>query len=179
MLRRFLPKPRLYGIDHRLRLRITGYATLHGPMSRLRVSETANLSDVVINTRCGSVDIGDDVLFGHGVLLLTGTHDFRRTGQGRMQVPQTVARNIVIEAGAWIASGAIIIGPCRIGTNAVADSGCIIDFDIPADTVVRVRQELTMDAIRYFEPRQQGHLDVPATGGFGQATPRQPKSMID
>jgi acetyltransferase-like isoleucine patch superfamily enzyme len=149
MLRRLLPKPRLYGIDHRLRMRLTGYATLHGPMSRLRVSETANLSDVIINTRCGSVDIGDDVLFGHGVLLLTGTHDFRRTGPGRMEVPQSVDRSIVIEPGAWIASRVVIIGPCRIGAIAVIGSGCVIDFDIPADTVVRVRQEFTMDAIRY------------------------------
>jgi hypothetical protein len=158
LLRRILPKPRLYGFDHRLRMRLTGYATLHGPMSRLRASETANLSDVVINTRCGSVDIGDYVFFGHEVLLLTGTHDFRRTGQGRMPARQAEDRNIVIEQGAWIASRAIIIGPCRIGANAVIGCGCIIDFDVPPDTVIRVRQEYTMEPIRYLEPER----DVPS-----------------
>jgi acetyltransferase-like isoleucine patch superfamily enzyme len=161
MLSRLLPKPRLYGVEHRLRLRLTGYATVHGPISRLRVSKTANLSDVLINTRCGSVEIGDYVFFGHDVLLLTGTHDFRRTDLGRLPARATADRNIVIEQGAWIASRAIIMGPCRIGRNAVVGCGCIVDFDVPPDTVVRVRQEHTMDAIKYLES-QPNERDLPS-----------------
>jgi len=153
MLRGFLPVPKLHGFDHRLRARLTGHTILYGPLSRVRVSDTACLSNAVINTNGGFVDIGDYAFLGHDVLLLTGTHDFRRTGPIRQLALDTADRNIVIEPGAWIASGAIIIGPCRIGTNAVVGSGCIIDFDVPADTVVRVRQEYTMDPIRYAEPR--------------------------
>jgi acetyltransferase-like isoleucine patch superfamily enzyme len=95
------------------------------------------------------VEIGDYVFFGHDVLLLTGTHDFRETGLRRQSNRQNTDRNIVIERGAWIASRALIIGPCRIGSNAVVGCGCVIDFDVPADTVVRIRQEVTKDAIRY------------------------------
>jgi serine acetyltransferase len=58
-------------------------------------------------------------------------------------------RDIIIESGAWIASRAIIIGPCRIGRNAVIGSGCIVDFDVPADTLLRVRQEVTKEKIKY------------------------------
>ena len=148
MFNRKKPIDRLRGLGHGGRLRLFG-PTVSGPISRIRVSSTVGLSNVVINTICGSVDIRDHVFFGYDVLLLTGTHDFRETGQRRQLNRKTEDRNIVIESGAWIASRAIIIGPCRIGMNAVIGSGCIIDFDVPADTVVRVRQEVTMNAIRY------------------------------
>ena len=139
---------RLRGFGHRGRLRLSG-PMVSGPVSRISVSPTAGLANVLINTIGGFVEIGDYVFFGHDVLLLTGTHDFRETGPRRQYNRQTTDRNIVIERGAWIASRALIIGPCRIGSNAVVGSGCVIDFDVPADTVVRVRQEVTKDAIRY------------------------------
>jgi acetyltransferase-like isoleucine patch superfamily enzyme len=123
-----------------------------GPISRLRVSPTVGLADVLINTVGGFVDIGEYVFFGHDVLLLTGTHDFRVTGFERQLNRPTMGRNIIIEEGAWIASRAVIIGPCRIGMNAVVGCGCVVDFDVPADTIIRVRQEITKDAIRYPDP---------------------------
>lgn len=122
-----------------------------GPVSRVRVSRTANLSNVVINTFGGFVDIGEHVFFGHDVMLLTGTHDFRDTGAARHVPRQTLERNIVIEEGAWIASRAVLIGPCRIGRNAVVGCGCIVNFDVKPDTVVQVRQEVTESPIRYHD----------------------------
>jgi acetyltransferase-like isoleucine patch superfamily enzyme len=116
------------------------------------VSPTAGLSNVLIKTIGGSVDIVGYVLFGHDVLLLTGTHDFRLTGPERQLNRSTVNRDIVIEDGAWIASRAILIGPCWVGRNAVIGSGCIVDFDIPEDTLIRVQQELIQEKSRYLGP---------------------------
>jgi acetyltransferase-like isoleucine patch superfamily enzyme len=147
---RNVPSRQLRNLSHRFRIRTAG-PTISGPVSRVRVSPTAGLADVLINTIGGSVDIGEYVFFGHGVLLLTGTHDFRVTGPQRRVNRQTTDRNIVIERGAWIASGAVIIGPCRIGENAVIGCGCVIDFDVPADTLVRLRQETSKNAIIYRE----------------------------
>ena len=142
------PSRRLFGFGHRGRRRLIG-PIVSGPISRVHVSRTAGLANVLINTSGGLVDIGDYVLFGHDVLLLTGTHDFRITGRGRQLNRQTTNRSIVIEAGVWIASRAIIIGPCNIGRNAVIGAGCVVDFDVPADTIIRHRQEITMDTIKY------------------------------
>jgi serine acetyltransferase len=50
------------------------------------------------------------------------------------------------------------VGPCRIGANAVIGPGCIVDFDVPADTLVRLRQEYAIDAISYRDPE----LHLPA-----------------
>jgi acetyltransferase-like isoleucine patch superfamily enzyme len=148
---RYMSSRRLTGFVHRGRRRLIG-PIVTGPISRLKVSPTAGLSNVLVNTIGGNVDIGDYVFFGHDVLLLTGTHDFRLTGPRRQLIRPATNRDIVIENGAWIASRAIIIGPCRIGASAVIGSGCVIDFDVPADTLVRVRQELTKETIRYLTP---------------------------
>jgi acetyltransferase-like isoleucine patch superfamily enzyme len=124
------PDRLLRGLGNRFRLRISG-PRLSGPASRVQVSPTAGLADVLINTIGGNVDIGDYVFFGHGVMLLTGTHDFTVTDQQRQVNRPTMDRDIIIERGAWIASRAVIIGPCRIGANAVIGCGCVIDLTFP------------------------------------------------
>ena len=143
------PRGRLRGVGHWGAARLLGRPIVSGPVSRVRVSQTAGLANVLINTVCGCVEIGEYVYFGHDVMLLTGTHDFAATGLQRQLPRDTLDRNIIIEEGAWIASRSVIIGPCRIGANAVIGCGCVIDFDVPADTVVRVRQEVIMEPIRY------------------------------
>jgi acetyltransferase-like isoleucine patch superfamily enzyme len=143
------PSQRLRGFGHWGAARVLGRPIVSGPASRVRVSETAGLANVLINTVGGFVDIGDYVFFGHDVLLLTGTHDFTVRGLDRQAPRQGLDRSIVIENGAWIASRSVIIGPCRIGANAVIGCGCVVDFDVPADTVVRVRQEVAKAPIRY------------------------------
>ena len=148
MLKRIMPDRRLSRSSLRRRWRLVGQPMVHGPMSRLRVGNSVGLGNTLINTYGGCVDIGDYVFFGHDVLLLTGTHNFREVGPRRQVTLQTTNRSIVIERGAWITSGSIIIGPCRIGANAVVGCGCVIDFDVPANTIIRVRQEFTRDTIR-------------------------------
>lgn len=143
------PSQRLRGFGQVGAARVLGRPVVSGPISRIRVSETAGLNNVLMNTNGGFVDIGDYVFFGHDVLLLTGTHDFTATGRDRQVASTKLDRNIVIEKGAWIASRCVIIGPCRIGANAVIGCGCVVDFDVPADTVVRVRQEVISEPIRY------------------------------
>jgi len=156
--RRNTPGRWLHNSRHWRAVRIRGQPIVAGPVSRVRVSKTAGLANVLINTVGGFVDIGDYVFFGLDVLLLTGTHDFTEKGPDRQIPSKKLDRNIVIESGAWIASRSVIIGPCRIGANAVIGCGCVIDFDVPADTVVRLRQEVVKDTIRYRGSRRPGHL---------------------
>lgn len=152
------PSQRLHGFGHWGAARLLGRPVVSGPVSRVRVSETAGLANVLINTVGGFVEIGDYVFFGHDVLLLTGTHDFTVKGPDRQVPHRKLDRSIVIENGAWIASRSVIIGPCRIGANAVIGCGCVVDFDVPADTVVRVRQELVREPIRYRGSPRSGQL---------------------
>lgn len=103
-----------------------------GEPSRVQIGKNVKLVDVIINCRSGKVTIGDDAFFGHGAMLLTGTHDMRKRNEGRhAAVPQS-GRDITVGKGAWIASNVIVIGPCEIGDNAVVGSGSVVSGKVEA-----------------------------------------------
>ena len=74
--------------------------------------------------------------FGHGVSLLTGTHDPTVIGPERKHAIPREGRDIVVGEGAWIASNATVLGPCRIGAHAVVAAGSLVKDDVPEYTVV-------------------------------------------
>ncbi len=108
---------------------------LWGPSEQLHVASTAVLNDALLNTVSGSITVEEYAFLGHGVALLTGTHDISRTGLERQLAVPSEGRDIVIGAGAWIASRAIVLGPCRIGANAVVAAGAVVSADVPAGAI--------------------------------------------
>ena len=146
--RAYDPDRMIHGWASRLRTKAE-VPMVNGPRSRIKVSPTAVLGNVFISVECGTLEIGDYAFFGHEAMILTGGHDFTLTGRDRMSTWATSGRDIVIEPGVWVASRAIILGPCRIGANAVIAAGCVVDFDVPADTIVRQRQDLVQEPIRF------------------------------
>lgn len=108
---------------------------LWGPDERLHVAPTAVLNDALFNTVSGSITVEDYAFFGHGVALLTGTHDVSRTGLERQLAVPSEGRDIVVGTGAWIASRAVVLGPCRIGANAVVAAGAVVSSDVPAGAI--------------------------------------------
>lgn len=94
---------------------------------------------VYFNTASGYIHIGKNVVFGEHVMLLTGMHmgkfTSRRHGLPHHSVPPS-GRDILIEEGSYIGSGAIIIGPCRIGKNCMIGAGSVVVKDVPDNTLV-------------------------------------------
>ena len=99
--------------------------------------ETTVGRNVFINQNCtlydlGGIDIGDDVMIGPNVSIITSGHPIspteRRSG--------VVAKPIRIERNVWIAAGAIIIGGVTIGENSVVAAGAVVTKDVPANTLV-------------------------------------------
>lgn len=93
--------------------------------------------NVFINQNCtfydlGGLSIGDDVMIGPNVSLITSSHPLapseRRDG--------VIARPIVIEKNVWIAAGAIVIGGVTIGENSVVAAGAVVTRDVPPDSLV-------------------------------------------
>jgi acetyltransferase-like isoleucine patch superfamily enzyme len=92
---------------------------------------------VFINQGCtiyslAAVTIGDDVLIGPNVSLITTEHPVapsqrRAFLQGR---PITIGR------GVWLAAGVTVIGGVTIGDNSVVAAGSVVTRDVPADTLV-------------------------------------------
>lgn len=93
--------------------------------------------NVVVNQNCtfydlGGLEIGDDVMIGPNVSLITSGHPVepsrRRDG--------VIAKPIVIERNVWIGAGATIIGGVTIGENAVVAAAAVVTRDVPPNTLV-------------------------------------------
>lgn len=115
--------------------------TMHQPRifgnpSRLAIHPSAQVNDALFNLNSGTITIANEVFFGHGVSLITGRHNPEATGRVRqIDYPQSGC-DIVIEQGAWIASNVTVLGPCRIGENAVVGAHSLVLKDVPANTIV-------------------------------------------
>ncbi|WP_421916986.1 sugar O-acetyltransferase [Mesorhizobium sp.] len=93
--------------------------------------------NVFVNQNCtfydlGGLDIGDDVMIGPNVSLITSGHPIepsrRRAG--------VTAKPIVIGRNVWIAAGATVIGGVTVGENSVVAAGSVVTRDVPPNTLV-------------------------------------------
>ena len=92
--------------------------------------------NVFINQNCtmydlGGIDIGDDVMIGPNVSIITSGHPVEPS-QRRAFV---IAKPIVIERNVWIAANVTIIGGVTIGENAVVAAGAVVTRDVPPNTL--------------------------------------------
>lgn len=89
-----------------------------------------NFGAILIDTR--EIAIGDDVLIGPGVQLITGDHPLdARTRRAGWES----GRPISIGAGAWLGGGALVLPGVTIGENAVIGAGSVVTRDVPAGAV--------------------------------------------
>lgn len=93
--------------------------------------------NVFINQNCtfydlGGLDIGDDVMIGPNVSLITSGHPLEPSRRHGF----TTAKPIVIERNVWIAAGATVIGGVTVGENSVVAAGSVVTRDVPANTLV-------------------------------------------
>jgi acetyltransferase-like isoleucine patch superfamily enzyme len=87
---------------------------------------------------CDGVTIEDEVFVGHGVMFVNDKHPRATTDDGRMQVEEDWVRlDIVVERGASIGSGAILLGGLRIGAGALIGAGAVVTRDVPPGATVR------------------------------------------
>ncbi|EJL37694.1 acyltransferase family protein [Caulobacter sp. AP07] len=93
--------------------------------------------NVFINQNCtlydlGGIDIGDDVMIGPNVSLITSGHPIEPS-QRRAGV---TAAPIVIDRNVWIGAGATVIGGVTVGENSVVAAGSVVTKDVPPNTLV-------------------------------------------
>jgi acetyltransferase-like isoleucine patch superfamily enzyme len=108
---------------------------VYGPLDRIVLGDDVRLMDATLNTMGGQITIGDHSFCGHNVSLLTGSHDIRLRGRARADAIME-GGDIVIGSGVWLASNVTVLGPCRIGDNAVVAAGSVVVEDVRSDTLV-------------------------------------------
>jgi acetyltransferase-like isoleucine patch superfamily enzyme len=104
---------------------LTNTPVMYGNYGKVECESNVKLSNTFFNLNSGSVSIGEFTFFGNNVTVITGSHDISKTNKERWAFPRE-GNNIVIGKGVWIASNAIILGPCIIGDNAVIASGSVV-----------------------------------------------------
>jgi acetyltransferase-like isoleucine patch superfamily enzyme len=89
------------------------------------INQGCHLSDI------GGIDIGDDVMIGPRVNLITSGHPVdpsqRRSG--------VTAAPIRIERNVWIGAAATILQGVTIGENSVIGAGSVVTRDVPPGTL--------------------------------------------
>jgi acetyltransferase-like isoleucine patch superfamily enzyme len=93
--------------------------------------------NVFINQNCtfydlGGLDIGEDVMIGPNVSLITASHPLEPSQRRAV----TIGNPIVIERNVWIAANATVIGGVTIGENSVVAAGSVATKDVPPNTLV-------------------------------------------
>ena len=109
--------------------------------------------DVFFNNRCAlhameRIEIGKGTIFGENVLIYDHNHRFADESvaikkQGYATAP------VIIGDHCWIGSNVTILKGAVIGDNVVIGAGCVIDKEIPSDTVVRLHQDFQFQEVRH------------------------------
>ena len=111
--------------------------TVWGDPARLEIDETAKVFTCFFNTNSGRIKVGEATFAGSGVSILAGAHDPKLAGYLRRDADLTEGCDIEIGKGVWLASRCTLLGPCRIGDNAVIAAGAVVTpgTEVPAGTV--------------------------------------------
>ncbi len=119
-----------------------------GSPERLRIGERSALANTIFNVSSGNITVGDRSIFGQGVMVITGRHDFRNgmrisldpneddgSWGGNSEVPKE-GFDISIGNGVFVASGAIILGKCQIGNNCIVAAGAVVTKSFPDHSII-------------------------------------------
>ena len=86
---------------------------------------------------CSGVTIADEVFVGHGVLFINDKRPRATTDDGQLQTADDwTLLPTVVERGASLGSGCVVLGGVRIGEGALVGAGAVVTRDVAAGEVV-------------------------------------------
>jgi acetyltransferase-like isoleucine patch superfamily enzyme len=125
------------------------------PHAGIRIGSRSLIGEACVLRGQGGITIGDDVYLAPLVQMLAVNHVYHDTTRPISHQGITT-QGIVVEDGAWIGGGAIILDGVRIGRNAVVGAGAVVTKDVPAYAIVAGNPARVVRDLRA-EP-----LDLPA-----------------
>ena len=86
---------------------------------------------------CSGVTIADEVFVGHGVLFINDKRPRATTDDGELQTGEDwTLLSTVVERGASLGSGCVVLGGVRIGEGALVGAGAVVTRDVGPRKVV-------------------------------------------
>lgn len=112
------------------------YAILKGyHKNKMEIGDGTWIGQMAFLHSAGGLRIGKNVGIGPGVIILTSQHDLS-AGRGAILHRPLQLRSVVIEDGADIGAGSIVLPGVRIGRRAQVGAGAVVTADVPANSVV-------------------------------------------
>ena len=110
-------------------------------------------NNVFFNNGCSivshkSIKVGDNCIFGENVKIYDHNHKFAEYNTEKKYQGYSSAE-IKIGKNCWLANNVILLKGAEIGDNSVIGAGCIIKSKIPANVVVTLNDNYTIDKIKY------------------------------
>ncbi len=100
------------------------------PHAGIRIGARSLIGEACILRGQGGVTIGDDVFLAPMVQMLAVNHIYHDISRP-ISLQGITAQGIIVEDGAWIGGGAIILDGVRIGRNAVVGAAAVVTKDVP------------------------------------------------
>jgi UDP-2-acetamido-3-amino-2,3-dideoxy-glucuronate N-acetyltransferase len=86
---------------------------------------------------CSGVTIADEVFIGHAVLFINDKRPRATTDDGELQTGEDwTLLPTVVERGASLGSGCVVLGGIRVGAGALVGAGAVVTRDVGAGEVV-------------------------------------------
>ena len=83
----------------------------------------------------GGLYIGNDVMIGHSVSILTNSHGYEER-EIAMNHQEEIVKKVVIGNNVWIGAKATILMGVTIGDNVIIGTNALVNKDVPSNAVV-------------------------------------------
>lgn len=96
------------------------------------------------------ISIGEGTLFGENVKVYDHNHRFRDLNKP-IKEQGFSDDEVVIGKHCWIGSNVVLLKGTYIGDNCVIGAGCVVSGNVPDNSVVKLKQTVEIEKIRYRE----------------------------
>ena len=100
----------------------------------VKKAEIEGPTDVNANAYVENAEIAPEVQVGPNAAVVGVTHDL---GDDGMTFRDDVFETVVLERGAFVGAGAVVLSGVTVGEDAVVGAGVTVREDVPAGTVLR------------------------------------------
>jgi maltose O-acetyltransferase len=99
--------------------------------------EIGNNSGIGVNCQvCGLIEIGDNVMMGPEVIILTISHKYDRLDVPMLEQGHGLPEPVTIGDDVWIGTRAIILPGISIGKGSIIGAASVVTKDVPKYAVV-------------------------------------------
>ena len=130
------------------------WGTRYAP--RLRIGDRTVVGHSAWFSCVGEIEIGTDVLIGHGALIADSFHEYHDRVTPILRQHMAPPRPIRIGNGASVGPGAVILSGVRVGAGAYVAAGAVLAENVPPHGVAAGNPA---EVIRRWDPDTQSWLD--------------------